>query len=1133
MKTGVRKQKTLLAAVLALCMLLSVMQAVPAFAAETELMNFGTSIQYINGTPNEGYIQMQSAGTGTPRVFLNTWTTAGGNTNDGRSEYAITEDKSAFTLKQTYFQKYGDNVKLRTLADTATPLNMDEPMMFTIRFKTELADNTQPVSARIRMRLMLQLDSGEREFDLDSKLMPVTKDNSGYQIMQFYFDPAKGEYCSYLNGETDQVKVVKDVTATLNNAMFYLLGYPGENPETDRAPLPTALTWTIDEISVSKGAVKPSSETGEKTLKLDVDNRLAIENKVTLKDQDTGNFVDFKGWTAGELSPAADSGQVIWKTVKESINEDHISIPGNSTGAWVSDGIWKLSDDTKLLLETRVKVQPVETDQGVRARFNICARDQANKEITNYGVMTSYFSMDGEYHVIRLRIDKGANKAELYEDGKLVKSLGILGDLSGGIQQLRIYTACDNGGTVAGSTAADRVALTTPINFTFDYFKVYEEGGSGGGEEVIEPERPDPVEKPIPESLKDSVVRTYPNGLMKAAVMSYDDATNWNYNDDKTMLDILNRYGVRCTLNAITAQLPDSVAQQYVALGAGTVHELASHSTEHAKIEDINLKPNKNVYMTNEAVASRALLERYAGAGNVRGWVTPYGYDLKANGFYGIIRNAGYDYIRGINNTSETNRFRVPANFLNWESTMAFEGTDDQYTALTKYMDDFSGLDPGNEFKLFFIWGHSHGFGKNVNGSGQNRPDEAKTIAWSRMEEWAKYLQSNKDTIWNPTCLEYVDYVDAARQLDITDEGGGAVKIVNPSDTIACFVKVDDKLVEVKAGETFTTQASETSNFEYLPGAYHFSLDQNIQSGTGGYSEIGTVTGFAKNNQMKVYQDSVEFIQNTHSYFSDSLILEKPAETFDPAKPTVLKLRYRVAAADYGVELPNVRLAFTNTMITAESGVTFATNNNDTPNTQELTLSKASENTWRTVEFKIDPASKKVYVSNDGGAEAAYGFTTDLTEAIMNNFRIYPAVRPQGKKVYEAESDPPEELTTAITWTIDSIEMYQMEANEFLRISRMSQKRTENVLECTATFTNFGVAPQNAVAAAALYERGTGVMKAVQTADLSVVEAGKAITVNLNFDGVEAGKNYDVKAFVWDSFAGMAPYDCQTIPVSN
>lgn len=1121
------KKKRFAVLVLALCVLCSGFLTVPSLAAETEIFGFGTAIAHLSGSPNEGYIQMQSAGTGTPRINLNTWTTSG-NGNEGRSAFSIAADRESFTLKQSYHQAYGDNVQLRSLADSGNPLDMNGPIMVTIRFKTALDDYTKDVKARIRMRLNLQLAGGAQDFDLDSALMPVTPD-SGYQTMQFYFDPAKGDYRSFINGAADQAKAVQGAGTVLNTASFYLLGYPNESPQKIEA-LTTPLTWTIDSITVARDAALPSGGGTAQTPKLTVDSNLAIEGD-QLKDQDTGHSVYFRGWTGGTLALGTEPGQTVWKTVKESINEDHIAIPGNGTGGWTDGGFWTLRDDARLVFEVKVRVKPETEGQGVRARLHFYALDSGGTEIGNWGAKTLDFAMDGAFHEIRYIVDQAQRKYELQIDGITQKADALAGDVSNGIQKVRIYTACDNGGTPSGKDGTERAPLNTPVSFTFDSFKVYEEGGKID-EDVIEPNRPDPVEKPIPESLRDTVVRTYPNGLMKAAVMSYDDATNWNFDADKTMLDILNRHQVRCTLNAITDQLPDETMRKYMALGAGTTHELASHSKEHAKIDAINLKPDKNAYMTSEAEGSRAYLEGYTGTGTVRGWVTPYGYDLKANGFYGIIRNAGYDYIRGIGNTSGQNRFSVPANFLSWDSTMAFEGTDDQYALLKQYMDEFLALSPDRNFKLFFIWGHSHGFGKHVGDVTDTPTQASKDTAWGRMEEWAQYLEDNKETVWNPTCLEYADYVDAVRGLDIRD-AGGAVKVSNPSDRIDCFLRIDGQVYEIKAGADITVRIRQQNAFDYIPSSYLMYLGDNIQSAGGKFTEIGSISGWTKTNKMQVGSDSITFTQNTHSYFSDTLTLSAPEGAFDMANPTVISVRYRVSAADYGADLPLARLVLTNGGIMNPDGIAFAANSDKTPNTGDVTLSEALGNTWRTVDFIIDPAGKQVYVSNDGGPRTAYAFTSELTPEIMKNFRLYPAVRPSDTKVWQAETDPPAALTTTVAWTIDCIQMYQIAPEESLRISAVGTQRDETRISYVCSFKNFGTEMQAGVGIAALYDKGARVMKDYRQVDLSALAPGGTQQAEGSFTDPESGRDYEVRVYIWNTLGQMRPYDARRVDVTE
>ena len=71
----------------------------------------------------------------------------------------------------------------------------------------------------------------------------------------------------------------------------------------------------------------------------------------------------------------------------------------------------------------------------------------------------------------------------------------------------------------------------------------------------------------------------FPNGKSKAVTLSYDDGSSF----DQTMVDILNRYGIKCTLNLNSCRLDTedalTVAQIEKMLEQG--HEVAVHGANH------------------------------------------------------------------------------------------------------------------------------------------------------------------------------------------------------------------------------------------------------------------------------------------------------------------------------------------------------------------------------------------------------------------------------------------------------------------------------------------------------------------------------------------------------------------------
>ena len=82
--------------------------------------------------------------------------------------------------------------------------------------------------------------------------MPVTPD-SGYQTMQFYYDPAKGITGALSTVRPTRPRLCRGGGHSAEHRVLYLLGYPNESPQKIEA-LTTPLTWTIDSITVARDA---------------------------------------------------------------------------------------------------------------------------------------------------------------------------------------------------------------------------------------------------------------------------------------------------------------------------------------------------------------------------------------------------------------------------------------------------------------------------------------------------------------------------------------------------------------------------------------------------------------------------------------------------------------------------------------------------------------------------------------------------------------------------------------------------------------------------------------------------------------------------------------------------------------
>jgi hypothetical protein len=82
------------------------------------------------------------------------------------------------------------------------------------------------------------------------------------------------------------------------------------------------------------------------------------------------------------------------------------------------------------------------------------------------------------------------------------------------------------------------------------------------------------------------------------------------------------------------------------------------------------------------------------------------------------------------------------------------------------------------------LWGHSYDFDKRN--------------AWQAFEEFCGLMQSAAKDVWSATCLDYVDYITAARSVRCSLDGHC---MENPSAT-PVWVFADGKSRCIEPGET-------------------------------------------------------------------------------------------------------------------------------------------------------------------------------------------------------------------------------------------------------------------------------------------------------------------------------------------
>ena len=265
-------------------------------------------------------------------------------------------------------------------------------------------------------------------------------------------------------------------------------------------------------------------------------------------------------------------------------------------------------------------------------------------------------------------------------------------------------------------------------------------------------------------------VMRFPGGRAKALTLSYDDGNH----ADKTLIGILDRYGIKCTLN-LNSGLSGTddwrmTLPELADLAEKGGHEIACHGLTHPFLQAM---PPSAVMA--EIFQDRINLENATGK-IVRGMAYPYG--TFSDSVAETLKNCGIVYSRTVNSTEG---FEIPSDWLRLNPTCHHDNP-----RLSELANNFLGADITNRPPwLFYLWGHSFEFDRNQN--------------WNVLEEFCEAV-GGRNEIWYATNIEIYDYVAAYNSLISSADGS---KIYNPTAT-AVYVECNQKITEIKPGETVT-----------------------------------------------------------------------------------------------------------------------------------------------------------------------------------------------------------------------------------------------------------------------------------------------------------------------------------------
>ena len=272
----------------------------------------------------------------------------------------------------------------------------------------------------------------------------------------------------------------------------------------------------------------------------------------------------------------------------------------------------------------------------------------------------------------------------------------------------------------------------------------------------------------------------FPGGKSKTFTLSYDDGVV----QDRRLVDIFNRYNVKCTFNLgygvlgykgdpkfpidISRVETNEVKELY------RNHEVGGHALYHSDVSSLGAP-----YSMYEILEDKAGLEKLTGY-PLKMFAYPFGFFNEKTKEY--LKIAGY---KGARTIKSTFAFDLPKDPYELDPTC--HHTDEQLMELAEKFVTMRTIKPS----MFYVWGHAYEF------DGKNN--------WDLIENLAKYMSENGKDIWFATNGEILDYIQAYQMLEYSVDGS---MIYNPSATDVEIMTAFGQKEILKAGKI--TEIGET-----------------------------------------------------------------------------------------------------------------------------------------------------------------------------------------------------------------------------------------------------------------------------------------------------------------------------------
>lgn len=221
------------------------------------------------------------------------------------------------------------------------------------------------------------------------------------------------------------------------------------------------------------------------------------------------------------------------------------------------------------------------------------------------------------------------------------------------------------------------------------------------------------------------------NGKLKAVTFSFDDGVT----QDKRLIEILNKYGLKATFNLNSAILgtngelnrnghivrhDKNHANEVAKIYKG--HEVAVHTLVHPNLT--GLSDDGVIWQVEE---DRKLLESLVGYG-VRCMAYPCGGVNNDERVASVIRNnTKIEFARTI--TSSDN-FDIPDNLLRYNPTVYYIEKEKLFSLGEKFLNL-----KADKPQVLYVWGHSYEM-------------DAEYISWQEFEEFCKMISEKEDIFY-------------------------------------------------------------------------------------------------------------------------------------------------------------------------------------------------------------------------------------------------------------------------------------------------------------------------------------------------------------------------------------------------